>query len=121
MAKLDNHSVREYDTSSVRFRLQLENDEAFIRFTSTTQQQRNTSKNCKSDYSSLYFHFFYSLLQRILAFQNPATEMNMVSRTDVEIWRVASDDSSLSCTCKPLEQLQNDKLKQVMCKIKPSS
>lgn len=47
--------------------------------------------------------------------------MNMVSRSDVEIWRVPSDDSSLSCTCKPLELLQADKLKQVMCKIKPSS
>lgn len=47
--------------------------------------------------------------------------MNTVSRSDVEIWRVPSDDSSLSCTCKPLELLQADKLKQVMCKIKPSS
>lgn len=47
--------------------------------------------------------------------------MNMVSRSDVEIWRVPFDDSSLSCTCKPLELLQADKLKQVMCKIKPSS
>lgn len=45
----------------------------------------------------------------------------MLTIPNVGILLGVPGDSSPSCTCEPLEQLQTDKLKQVKCKIKLTS